>query len=59
LRARRVEISSRRPHSQNLDWQSGFDYSATWELQKQTVNWLDGEVSQPSFIEGMWNAFHS
>jgi Bacterial Ig-like domain (group 2) len=38
--------------------QSGFDYSATWERQKQTVNWLDGEVSQPSFIDDMWNAYH-
>ena len=38
--------------------QSGYDYSASWERQKQTVNWLDGEVSQPSFIDDMWNAFH-
>jgi len=38
--------------------QSGFDYSASWERQGQTVDWLDGEVSQPSFIDDMWNAFH-
>jgi len=38
--------------------QSGFDYSASWDRQKQTVDWLDGEVSQPSFIDDMWNAFH-
>jgi hypothetical protein len=38
--------------------QSGYDYSASWERQKQTVEWLDGEVSQPSFIDDMWNAYH-
>ena len=38
--------------------QSGFDYSASWERQRQTVDWLDGEVSQPSFIGDMWNAYH-
>jgi hypothetical protein len=38
--------------------QSGYDYSASWERQKQTVNWLSGEVSQPSFIDDMWNAYH-
>jgi hypothetical protein len=38
--------------------QSGYDYSASWERQKQTVNWLDGEVPQPSFIDDMWNAYH-
>ncbi len=38
--------------------QSGFDYSADWERQRQTVNWLGGEVSQPSFIDDMWNAYH-
>jgi Bacterial Ig-like domain (group 2) len=38
--------------------QSGYDYSASWERQKQTVDWLDGEVPQPSFIDDMWNAYH-
>ena len=38
--------------------QSGYDYSASWERQKQTVNGLDGEVPQPSFIDDMWNAYH-
>jgi hypothetical protein len=38
--------------------QSGLDDSASWERQKQTVNWLDGEVSQSSHIDDMWNAFH-
>jgi hypothetical protein len=38
--------------------QSGFDYSADWERQRQTANWLGGEVSQPSFIDDMWNAYH-
>jgi len=38
--------------------QSGFDYSANWERQGQTQYWLDGEVSQPTFIDDMWNAYH-
>jgi hypothetical protein len=38
--------------------QSGFDYSASWERQKQTVNWLTGQVSEPSFIDDMWNEYH-
>ncbi len=38
--------------------QSGYDYSANWERQGQTQYWLDGEVSQPSFIDDMWNAYH-
>lgn len=38
--------------------QTGFDYSADWERQGQTQYWLDGEVSQPTFIDDMWNAYH-
>ena len=38
--------------------QSGYDYSADWERQGQTVDWLSGEVSQPSFIDDMWHAYH-
>jgi hypothetical protein len=38
--------------------QSGFDYSADWERQGQTQYWLDGEVSQPTFIDDMWHAYH-
>ena len=38
--------------------QSGYDYSASWERQGQTQYWLDGEVSQPTFIDDMWNAYH-
>jgi hypothetical protein len=38
--------------------QSGFDYSASWERQGQTQYWLDGEVSQPTFIDDMWHAYH-
>jgi hypothetical protein len=38
--------------------QSGFDYSANWERQGQTQYWLDGEVSQPTFVDDMWNAYH-
>lgn len=38
--------------------QSGFDYNADWERQKQTVHWLEGQVSQPSFIDDMWHAYH-
>ncbi len=38
--------------------QSGFDYSLGWERQKQTANWLSGQVSEPSFIDDMWNEYH-
>jgi len=38
--------------------QSGYDYSADWERQGQTQYWLDGEVSQPTFIDDMWHAYH-
>ena len=38
--------------------QSGYDYSASWERQRQTQYWLDGEVSQPTFIDDMWTAYH-
>jgi len=38
--------------------QSGFDYSPNFERQKQTVHWLEGQVSQPSFIDDMWNTYH-
>jgi hypothetical protein len=38
--------------------QSGYDYSASWERQGQTQYWLDGEVSQPTFIDDMWHAYH-
>jgi len=38
--------------------QSGYDYSASWERQGQTQYWLEGEVSQPTFIDDMWNTYH-
>lgn len=38
--------------------QTGFDYSANWERQGQTQYWLDGEVSQPTFIDDMWQSYH-
>ncbi len=36
--------------------QSGYDYSANWERQRQTIHWLQGNVSQPSFIDDMWRS---
>jgi len=38
--------------------QSGFDYTAKWGRQKQTVHALEGQVSQPSFIDDMWSAYY-
>jgi hypothetical protein len=38
--------------------QSGFDYSAAWERQGQTQRQLYGQVSQPTFIDDMWHAYH-
>jgi hypothetical protein len=37
--------------------QTGFDYSANWERQRQTRYWLQGEFPQYSFIDDMWNAY--
>jgi len=37
--------------------QSGFDYSADWERQKQTQFWLQGEFPQYTFIDDMWKAY--
>jgi hypothetical protein len=39
--------------------QTGFDYSAAWERQGQTRVWLEGQVSQPRFIDDMWSAYRS
>ena len=38
--------------------QSGFDHSVSWQRQRRTVERLDGEVSQSSFIDDMWHAYH-
>jgi hypothetical protein len=37
--------------------QSGFDYSADWERQRQTQHWLSGEVQNPTFVDDMWAAY--
>ena len=37
--------------------QTGFDYSANWERQKQTQYWLQGEFPQYTFIDDMWKAY--
>jgi hypothetical protein len=37
--------------------QTGFDYSANWERQKQTRYWLQGEFPQYTFIDDMWTAY--
>jgi hypothetical protein len=38
--------------------QSGFDYSPSWERQRQTQDWLNGQVSDPTFIDDMWKKYH-
>jgi hypothetical protein len=38
--------------------QSGYDYSANWERQGQTRYMFVGEVSDPTFIDDMWHAYH-
>jgi len=42
---------------QEIQAQTGFDYSAGWERQQQTEWWLQGEVPQYSFIDDMWKAY--
>ncbi|HET6413253.1 MAG TPA: hypothetical protein VFG53_14435 [Anaeromyxobacter sp.] len=39
--------------------QTGFDYSANWERQRQTRYWLEGEFPQYTFIDDMWNTYRS
>ena len=37
--------------------QSGYDYSANWQRQRQTRYWLQGSFPQYTFIDDMWAAF--
>jgi hypothetical protein len=37
--------------------QTGYDYTTDWLRQRQTVHYLEGNVTQPSFIDDMWRAF--
>ncbi|MEI6067582.1 MAG: hypothetical protein WCQ50_19090 [Spirochaetota bacterium] len=39
--------------------QSGFDYSENWKRQRQTKYFLQGRISQPSFIDDMWTSYRS
>jgi hypothetical protein len=39
--------------------QSGFDYSASWARQKQTLHFLQGRIAQNTFIDDMWSAYRS
>jgi hypothetical protein len=43
----------------DIQAQTGFDYSADWERQRQTQHWLQGEFPQYSFIDDMWRAYRS
>jgi hypothetical protein len=42
---------------QDIKNQTGFDYSADWERQRQTRYWLQGEFPQYTFIDDMWQAY--
>jgi len=37
--------------------QTGFDYTSNFLRQKQTVSWLRGQVTNPTFIDDMWNSY--
>ena len=37
--------------------ETGIDYSAKGGRQRQTVQWLEGEVKDPSFIDDMWKLY--
>jgi hypothetical protein len=39
--------------------QSGFDYSADWDRQRQTALYLAGRVAENSFIDDMWRAYRA
>ena len=42
---------------QEIKNQTGFDYSADWERQRQTRYWLEGQFPQYTFVDDMWQAF--
>jgi hypothetical protein len=37
--------------------QTGFDYSVSWDRQRQTAVFLQGRVPQYTFIDDMWNRY--
>jgi hypothetical protein len=41
----------------DINTQSGFDYSASWERQKQTAVFLQGRVPEYTFVDDMWAAY--
>jgi hypothetical protein len=41
----------------DIKTQSGFDYSASWERQKQTAVFLQGRVAEYTFVDDMWTAY--
>jgi hypothetical protein len=37
--------------------QTGVDYSQDWQRQRQTRYWLQGQVSEPTFVDDMWKKY--
>ena len=37
--------------------QTNFEFNANWERQAQTRFWLQGQVSEPTFIDDMWKRY--
>jgi hypothetical protein len=42
-----------------IKMQSGFDYSADWDRQRQTATYLQGRTDQPTFIDDMWKTYRT
>jgi hypothetical protein len=42
---------------QQIKQQTGFDYNADWDRQRQTRYWLQGEFPQYTFVDDMWQTY--
>jgi hypothetical protein len=41
----------------DIQTQSGFNYSQSWERQQQTASFLQGLVPEYDFVDSMWTAY--
>jgi hypothetical protein len=37
--------------------ETGVDYSPIWDRQRQTRDWLQGQVTEPTFVDDMWSKY--
>jgi len=41
----------------SIKQQTGVDYSPDWDRQRQTRYWLQGQFSEPTFVDDMWSKY--